>query len=62
MRSSFFTTNPDKIELTLTLTMTLGEWKQLLQQTVDKWPSSDLKSLIQDMTSHADKHFFPKDP
>jgi hypothetical protein len=49
--------NPDGIELTLTMTMTLGQWKELRGQLAGKWPAWDLGNAIREMIQKADTHF-----
>lgn len=41
--------NMDTIEATLTLTMTLAQWKQLEEQLHAAWPSSELSMKITDL-------------
>ena len=60
MKTEFIVTNPDEIEMEMTIKMTLGQWKKLKNQLADKWPSLDFGSRIQDMIFHATKHFYPK--
>ena len=56
--------NPDKIEFTLTRTMTLAAWKKLREQMSEAkdyhWPMSDLVDDIREMVSKAEKEFYPE--
>lgn len=48
---------PDGIEMTLTMTMTLGQWKELRAQLAGAWPAWELGSAIREMIQKADTHF-----
>ena len=61
MRADFKVTNPDEIEMELTLTMSLKAWKELQEQLLGAWPAFTLARTISGMISQADKHFYPKD-
>ena len=54
-------TNPDSVELTLTMTMDLLTWKRLKEQLADEYPAWNLGSQIREMIDHADAHFYPDD-
>jgi hypothetical protein len=58
---TFHANKPDEIELTLTLTMTLDQWKRLKEQIPHEWPSSDIKSKIYDLVRQAERHFYTRD-
>lgn len=60
MTSYFQTQNPDKIEMTMTVTMTLEEWKIISASLPAKWPSCDLTSAINSMVNQAVMRFYPK--
>ena len=53
--------NPDDIDMKLTVTMSLGQWKKLRNQLKHEWPSSDIGSKIIDMIYQANKHFYPNE-
>lgn len=62
MKSTLRVENPDSIEMTLNLTMTLGEWKRLSEQLeTGEHPGSspgwDVRLRIKHMVSIADKNF-----
>lgn len=55
------TEKPEKMDFTLTITMSLGEWQQIAEQMINgKWPTCDLKNAIQDVVYQANKTFAPK--
>ena len=60
MRAFFEVINTDKIEMQLTMTMVLKEWKELRNQLINEWPSSDLSRDIADLVGQAEKHFYLK--
>ena len=53
--------NPDKVEMSLTLSMTLEYWKVLRCQLEDKWPGWQLKGVITDMVIKAQEQFTSQD-
>lgn len=55
--AKFCLENPETVRATLSLTMTLSEWKQLQKQLGQAWPSWELSAAITDMISTAQKHF-----
>lgn len=57
----FKATNPDDIEMTLTVTMSLRDWKKLKKQLTGEYPSLKLVSEISSMIYQAEKHFVPED-
>lgn len=59
MRTKLYTTNPDEVEFTLQVTMTLKAWKELREAIDDNWPGWDFKSKITDMLYLANKAFEP---
>lgn len=61
MRTDFKVTNPDEIEMELTICMSLKDWKELKEQLSKAWPSWDLGKQIRDMICQANCHFYPKD-
>ena len=60
MRADFTVINPEKIEMELTITMSLGQWIKLQDELPDEWPACDLNSKIDDMIRQAEAHFYPK--
>ncbi len=62
MRGSFKLDNPGEMRATLTLTMTLDDWRKLHGDLRESWPSCDLRSTIFDLFLQAEKQFYPKAP
>ncbi len=46
MKIVLIPSRPDNIELTMAVTMTLGQWKQLAEQCSTKYPGWKLSSAI----------------
>ena len=61
MERSFRAINPGKIEMELTMRMSLKDWINLQEQLSTRHPSWDLSNQIQDMIAHAKKHFYETD-
>lgn len=59
MRSQLKIENPDRIEFTLTMTMSLSEWKELQGQLDGNYPSWKLSHQISSMVSQATGTFYP---
>jgi len=62
MTTHLRTTNPDSIEMTLEMTMTLREWKALKDEQPINEPTWHLRKAIGDMVTKATKHFYPETP
>jgi hypothetical protein len=62
MRSKLTVLNPESIELELTVSMTLREWKQLRAQLGQGYPAWQFGIVIGNLVDHADKHFVPPRP
>lgn len=58
MKAAFKLENADETEATLSVTMKLGEWKQLQRQLPNVWPSWQFGNEIERMIGAAEKHFF----
>jgi hypothetical protein len=58
MKARFMIENPDDIEATMKITMSIKDWVELKDQLGDKWPSSDLYSKITDLIIQARKVFY----
>jgi len=53
--------NPADIEVSLTMTMKLKEWKELKEQmNSDRWPSCDLTGKISEIVRQIDKVYYPE--
>lgn len=56
---------PERIEVTLTITLPLEDWQKVAEQLGGlqaPWPSSDIVRGIQDVVYQARKTFSPGDP
>lgn len=47
------------VEATLTVTMTVGEWREILEQLSQKWPSWKFGEVILAMITAFNKNFSP---
>lgn len=57
MKAKFKIERPDDVPMTLTLTMTGGQWKKLREQLATTYPSWKLASTIDAMVSRASTVF-----
>ncbi len=55
MFASFIIAEPDKINATLSMTMSLSNWKALSAQLQEKWPATDLFVAISKLLSDMEK-------
>lgn len=56
MRTTAIIQHPDSIEVTISMTMNLGQWKKLKEQlTLSHWPSLDLHSAISDVVRKVER-------
>ncbi len=60
MKARFNATNPEEINFSMNLTMSLKEWEQLRDQIHDKYPGFELASVISNMVVQANKSYWPK--
>lgn len=51
-RAKFIST--DNIEIELTITMSAGEWRQISEQLITRWPSGKLSEHIRGAVSKLD--------
>ena len=58
MKARFMIENPDDIEATIKLTMTIKKWVELRDQLVNNYPSWELSSKISEVVSTARKVFY----
>ncbi len=49
MKARMTVINPDKIEATLSITMTIKDWKELRETMSNKYPAWHLRSAITDL-------------
>lgn len=67
MKALFRITNPNQVEMSLKLTMTLEDWKRLKSQlassgyTGSSYPAFRLIDEIQNMTALAEQKFFAEE-
>ena len=61
MKAHMKITDPDRIEVTLTVTMPLKTWKELREQLSKDHPSWEFGSKITDMVYQINEHFTPKE-
>ncbi len=62
MKASMKLTKPDDVEATISLTMTLEQWKLLRVSVSDDphyQPGGKLRATIDDLVSQATRAFFP---
>ncbi|PFH29080.1 hypothetical protein [Burkholderia sp. JKS000303] len=57
MKTEFKIQRPDDVPMTLTMTMTLGEWKRLEEQLSTSYPSWKLSTNIGEMVRLATTTF-----
>jgi hypothetical protein len=50
--------NPDALEATMKLTMTVKEWTELRDQLAEKWPASRLSQAITEVVAMARKVYY----
>jgi hypothetical protein len=57
MKSTFHLTRPDDAPATMTITMGIGEWRQIRKQLSEDYPSWRLGLMISKLLEKADAHF-----
>ena len=64
MRASAQVKNPDSIEIQMSITMPMGEWRKLKDQIkgIGSYPSWQLHNKIVDLVIQAEKTFYTTDP
>ena len=58
MKARFMIEEPDKIEATMKITMTVKEWTELRDQLTNKWPSCNLGNAITTVLIEARKVYY----
>ena len=53
-------TKPESIEFTLSITMTMGEWKKLKNQLADAYPAWELANTINQVIDKAENEFWQR--
>lgn len=61
MRTTFKIETPDDVTMTLKVSMTLRQWRELNAQLDSKHPSWKLSSAISEMVLQATKAFYAND-
>ncbi len=64
MKANLRITKPDEVEATISVTMTLGDWKLLraaLAEEKHYEPGGKLKTVIEDLVRQATRAFYPAD-
>lgn len=60
MKTAFKIEDPNEVSMTLTVTMTLAQWRALQSQLQSKYPSWKLSSAITEMVHQATNVFSAK--
>lgn len=58
MKARYMIEDPDAVEATMKITMTMKEWSDLRDQLEDKWPSSRLSQAITHILSDARRVYY----
>ncbi len=58
IKAKYRVENPDKIVMTAEISMTMNEWCELREQLENKWPATQLSSVISEMITDARKVFY----
>jgi hypothetical protein len=58
MKARFMIEEPDKIEATMKITMTVKEWTELREQLSRNWPSCRLSAAITSVLIEARKVYY----
>lgn len=53
--STFKVCDPDNVQMTLTVTMSIGDWKSLSQQLASTYPSWKLNDAIRDFVARSER-------
>lgn len=53
--------NPENVEVSMTITMTLEAWKRLREEISNIWPGWQLRGMITDMITKAQTQFTSQD-
>ena len=60
MKAKFKLENPDEIQATIEITMTLKNWEDLSRQLANNYPASEFRSVISDVVNQSKRHFYPE--
>lgn len=61
MKARFMVENPDEIEATLKVTMTVKKWTELRDQLSNAYPSWQLSAAITDVITAARRVYYAKE-
>lgn len=57
VKTKFKIDTPGSLQATLSITMSIEEWKRVYSQMSQSWPSGDIRRIISDMLDKALKEF-----
>jgi hypothetical protein len=57
MHASYWLSSPEKVEATLTVTMRIEEWRELMRQLPAGYPAWKFSEEIANLIAHANRHF-----
>lgn len=57
IRATYQLVNVDDVFATMTLTMSIKEWRELRAKMPQEWPAWEFGSRISEMIRHAEKQF-----
>jgi len=60
MKTRFEPTNSNDLHYTLTVNMSLKDWKEMRDNLTCHWPNGEFKEQINNMISQASKNFEPE--
>jgi hypothetical protein len=58
VKATFKLANPDALVASMSISMTLEEWKRVRESLPDTWPHWQLKGAITDLVMEAEKVFY----
>lgn len=62
MKTTFAFVKPDEMQVAMTITMPLGEWRELRKLLPETWPAYELRRHILDVVQQAEKVFHASTP
>lgn len=60
MQAKILVKDPEKIEFTLIITMSLGEWLKVQKELPNTYESNKISKAVNDMTTQAQRVFWPE--
>lgn len=61
MKGDFGLENVDTVQATMTITMSLKEWKELRATIGERWPGWKFASFITQIVNKAEKEYFERE-